>query len=160
MKTLLRFIALGILAAPLYAQTNAPLTVHRPDGSSVTLQASQLAALPRVRGFARAHGDSFTFEGSDLRHVLRTAGIAPVDSLSRSQLRRVVVFIGADDYSALIALSDLDATIGGRRAILVDREDGQALPPNRAPRRIIIEGDHRPTRWVRQLVRIDVVDLP
>jgi hypothetical protein len=31
----------------------------------------------------------------------------------------VVVFIGADGLSALIALSDLDPSIGGRRAILV-----------------------------------------
>jgi len=142
------------------AQSTAPLAVTRPDGSSVTLEAAQLAALPRVSGQATAHGHTFTFEGSDLRGVLRLAGVTPVDSLRRAQLRRVVVFVGADGYSAVIALSDLDASIGARSAVLVDREDGKPLSAEMGPRRVIVEGDQRPTRWVRQLVRLEVRDIP
>lgn len=60
---------------------------------------------------------------------------------------------------ALIALSDLDESIGARRVILVDHEDARPLPPQRGPRRIIIEGDRRPTRWVRQVIRVEVRDV-
>lgn len=144
-------------AAALGAQSTQDLIIERPDGTADTLSAAELGALRRVSGEAMAHGNRFTFEGYDLRDVLRLAGI---DTLSRATRRRVVELIGADEYSAIIALADLDPTIGGRRAVLVDREDGRPLPPERAPRRVIIEGDHRPTRWVRQVVRIRVVELP
>ena len=147
-------------AVTLDAQPTAPLAVAGPDGTVRSLSAAQLQTLPRITGTATAHDTRFSFEGYDLRDVLRLAGVTPVDSLRRGQLRRVVVFIGADGYSALIALAELDPSIGGRRAILVDREDGHALPSERGPRRIIVEGDRRPSRWVRQVVRLEVRDLP
>lgn len=157
--SLATFAAL-IFATAAHAQSSEPLHVRRPDGSTVVLTAARLAQLPRMSGTANAHENRWTYEGVDLREVLRLADVTPVDSLRRAQLRRVVIFVGADGYSALIALSDLDPSIGARRITLVDREDGKALPPNIGPRRIIIDGDHRPTRWVRQVVRIEVRDVP
>ena len=159
MTLFIRVAGALLVASNLQAQSGAPLQVKRPDGSAVSLAAAQLAALPIVVGKATAHGHAFTFEGTDLRDVLRLAGVASVDSLRGTQLRQVVVFVGADGYSALIALSELDASIGGRRAILVDREDEQPLSAEYGPRRIMIEGDQRPTRWVRQVVRLEVVDV-
>lgn len=157
-RRLLPLAALLLLAAPVaQAQSSAPLEVRRPDGSSTTLTAAQLAPLPRVTGTASAHGNRFSYEGVDLRAVLRLAGVA-TDSLRRAQLGHVVVLTGSDGYSALIALTDLDESIGARKVILVDREDGKPLPAERGPRRIIIEGDQRPTRWVRQVIRIEVRD--
>ncbi len=153
------FLSFLLAAAPLAAQSSAPLTVKRVDGTEVVLTAERLATLPRVAGRATAHGTTFSFEGTDLRDVLRSAGVSPVDSLRGPQLRRIVLFVGADGYAAAIALSDLDPSIGGRRAILVDREEGAPLPANRAPRRVIVEGDARPSRWVQQVVRIEIVDV-
>lgn len=148
-----------LVSTSLQAQSHSPLDVKRPDGATVSLSSTQLAALPRVSGRATAHGTTFTFEGVDLRDVLRQAGVIPVDSLRSAHLRRVVIFVAADGYSALIALSDLDASIGGRRAVLVDREDGRPLGADYGPRRVIIEGDQRPTRCVRQVLRLEVVDV-
>ncbi|MEP7383557.1 MAG: hypothetical protein ABI910_17870, partial [Gemmatimonadota bacterium] len=104
-------------------------------------------------------GNGFPSEGVDVRDVLRLAGLTPVDSLHGDMLRRVVVLVAADGYAALIALSDLDPSIGGRRAVSVEREDGAPLPAGRRPRRVIIESDARPTRWVRQVGRLEVRDV-
>lgn len=161
MRIALSIVTLVLSVGSLRAQAPADaLTVRRPDGTEIVLGAAQLAVLPRVTGRAEAHGHAFAFEGADLRAVLRAAGVTPVDSLRGPQLRRVVVFAGADGYRAVIAMSDLDPSIGGRRAVLVDREDGAALPAARGPRRIIVEGDARPSRWVQQVTRLEVVDLP
>lgn len=92
--------------------------------------------------------------------MLTLAGVTPVDSLQRAQLRRVIIFHGADGYSALAAMAELDGSIGAKRMILVDREDGRPLPADRGPRRIIIDGDRRPSRWVRQVVRLEVREIP
>jgi hypothetical protein len=158
MRSLKLALAFVVLAAPLRAQS-APLTVKRADGSEMVLSAAQLSALPRITGRAEAHGNAFTYEGSDLRDVLRAAGVTPLDSLRGPMLRRVVLFVGADGYGAIIAMSDLDASIGGRSVILVDREDGAPLPVARAPRRVIVVGDGRPSRWVHQVVRIEILDI-
>jgi hypothetical protein len=151
---------LVILAAPLSAQpATASINVKLPSGTERVVTAAALAALPRVSGQVSFHGKLVHYEGADLRDVLRAAGVTPLDSLRGSHLRRVVLFVGADGYAAAVALSELDPSIGGRQAVLVDREDGAALVPDIGPYRIVIVGDRRPSRWVRQLVAIEVRDL-
>lgn len=154
----LLFIFIGLLCA---GQTvGAQLTVSLPDGSSRVISAAELRAMPRTAGIAVFHSDTVAYEGVDIRDVLRAAGLTPVDSLRGRNLRRVVFLVGADNYSAAIAQADIDPSIGARRVIVVDREDGAALPPERGPQRALVVGDHRPSRAVRQLVRIDVIDVP
>jgi len=153
------FSALWLSAAALGAQSSATLTIRLPEGVERTLTVEQLSALPRARGTATAHGTTFGYEGVDLRDVLRAGGFTQIDSLRGPQLRRVLLFEAADGYAAVIALADLDPGIGGRKGILVDRENGVALPADRGPYRVIIEGDGRPSRWVRQVVRLHIVDV-
>lgn len=158
MRFLPLLLALLVVAPSASAQTATSLTVIGPDGREIALAAATLSALPRAHGTATAHGHTFTYEGTDLRLVLQAAGIA-TDSLRGPALSRVVRFIAADGYSAVLALTDLDPSIGGRRVTLVDREDGKPLPADYAPRRVVIDGDRRPSRWVRQVVTIAVVDV-
>lgn len=134
------------------------LTIVDPSGAVRVLSAAQLAGLPRQSGRAEAHGHGWTWEGVELRAALRLAGIA-TDSLRGPASTRVLVFVGADGYRATLALAELDPSLGARHAWLVDREDGVPLTPARLPRRVIIEGDQRPARWVTQLVRIEVIDV-
>lgn len=134
------------------------LTIVDGQGGTRVLTAAQLAALPRHRGRAEAHGHGWTWEGVELRAVLRLAGVT-TDSLRGPALGHVLVFVGADGYRATLALADLDPALGARNVWLVDREDGAALTAARLPRRVIVEGDRRPARWVTQLVRIEVVDV-
>lgn len=146
-------------AAPPAAPLPNALVIVRPDGVERTITGAQLAALPHLQGRAEAHGHAWTWEGVDLRGALQLAGIGPIDTLKGPALGQVLVFVGADGYRGVLALAELDATIGHRRAVLVDREDGAPLTAARLPRRVIIEGDGRPSRWVTQLVRIEVVSL-
>ena len=158
MRPLRLLLVLALAAPTAAAQSSAPLVVVAPDGREVTLSAATLAALPRTQGTATAHGHAFRYEGTELRSVLQAAGIA-TDSLRGAALSRVVRFVAADGYTAVLALTDLDPSIGARRVTLVDREDGKPLPADLAPRRVVIDGDGRPTRWVRQVTRIAIVDV-
>lgn len=153
---ILAALALSLLALPLAAQS---LEVRHPDGRAVTVTSAQLETLPRQLGSVALNGKTVAYEGVLLRDVLRLAGLPAVDSLRGPRLAQTLVVRAADGYVAAIALSDLDASIGARRAVLVDREDGAPLPPERGPFRLIIEGDVRPARWVRQVTRLDIVDL-
>ncbi len=153
---LILFLSCLTSAAAVSAQS---LTVQHADGREVTLTAAQLDGLPGVAGETTFHDDRVRYEGVDLRDVLGLAGVSPVDSLRGPLLRRVVLVEAADGYAAVIALADLDRSIGARSVVLVRREDGAALPPERGPFRIIVVGDRRPSRAVRQVVRVRVLDV-
>ena len=43
---------------------------------------------------------------------------------------------------------------------VVPVEDGQPLPVDDGPLRLVVPSDKRPARWVRQVVRIVVSDVP
>lgn len=151
---------IAVVGLVLAAQSaGAQLSVSLPDGTTRVLSAAELRALPHRTGTAVFHTDTVEYEGVDVRDVLRAVGLSPVDSLRGRHLRRVVLLVGADNYSAAIAQAEIDPSIGARTVIVVDREDGAALPPERGPQRALVVGDHRPSRAVRQLVRIEVIDL-
>jgi len=145
------------LAAPAAAQQ---LTVTRADGSSLVLDAAALAALPRVQGETLDHGNALRYEGIALREVLRIAEAGPVDSLRGAALRRLLVLEGRDGYRIVLTLAELDVTLGATQVIVVERENGRALDEERGPLRIIVVGDSRASRWVRQISRITLVDFP
>ncbi len=157
MKAVLLVVALlGIATSPMAAQD---ITVRRADGSERQLSTTELATLPRIDVEAADHGVTARFEGVELRAILQLAAAGPTDSLRGPMLRRVVVLIGADGYAATIALADLDPGLGARRVYVVSRANGQPLAANQGPWRAIVVGDGRAARWVRQLQRVELIDV-
>lgn len=156
MNSIARALALLLLALPLSAQS---LIVRRADGSDVTLDAAKIASLPRISFEAEDHGTRKRFEGVEIAALLRAAEAGPVDSLRGAALRRALVFVGRDGYTALIALPELDQTLGATKVYAVDRENGEALSAEHGPWRALVVGDSRGSRWVRQLMRIEVVQV-
>lgn len=57
-------------------------------------------------------------------------------------------------------LADLDAALGGKQAFVVTHENGAPLAPAHGPYRAVLVGDARAARWVRQLVRLELIELP
>ena len=148
MKTLLAF-----LAALFCTAAQAQLQVKRLDGSSITLDAARLAALPHEAVKAEAHGKPVEFNGVDLREVLRAAGIAPPEQIRGAALRQVLLAGARDGYVAAFVWAELDPALGGRRVFLVT--DG--LKPDEGPLRLVVPQDARPARWVRQLDSLRLV---
>lgn len=147
---------LAVLALPASAQS---LTIRVPAGRELRLSAADFAAMPDTAFEALDHARPTRFRGVPLRAVLARAGVA-VDSLRGPSLRRVLVLRGADGYAAVIALADLDASLGGTPAYVVTQEQGAPLSAAQGPYRAIIIGDARAARWVRQLVELEIVDVP
>ena len=157
------FLAVTLLALvlPSQAQTaDGTISVSRPDGSRLELSGEQLRVLPRTRFEATAHDKTAQFEGSDLRELLRAAGIDTGAPLRGPLLRRVITVRASDGYVVVFALAEIDASIGARKVFLVDRQDGAALDPRDGPWRLVVPADARPARWARQVSAISVIDLP
>ena len=56
----------------------------------------------------------------------------------------------------MFALVELSPELTDRVILLADTKDGEPLPPREGPFRIVVPGDKRPARWVRQVRAVTV----
>ncbi len=150
----------GLYARPLPAQApDASFTVVGPGGTR-TVTARTLATVPRVEVKAAAHHVSGAYSGVPLAALLRQVGMPRSDSLRGLQLAAYVVAEGADGYRVTFAVAELDTTFTDREVLVVDRKDGAPLGAKDGPFQLIVPGEKRPARWVRQLRRVSYVMVP
>lgn len=159
----LAWLFAAALALPAAAQpapaTGERLAVVRPDGQVREHGAAELRALPRETVQATSHDKPAAFTGSDLRELLRAAGVEPPQQLRGAALRRVVLVSAADGYAVAFAAAELDPTLGDRKVLVADRVDDKPLAAEDGPWRLVVPKDARGARWVRQVTRISVIDL-
>jgi hypothetical protein len=96
------------------------------------------------------------YAGPALLAVLRRAG-ARVDTIRGPALSQYVLAEAVDGYRVVFGLGELAAGLGNQRVLLVDRIDGQPVPKEEGPWRLMVPGDSRPTRWARQIVTIRLI---
>ena len=74
-------------------------------------------------------------------------------------LASVVVASAADGYQVACGLAEADPGTRPNRIILADRADGEALDAEAGPFQIVVEGDLRPARSIRQVISLEVRSL-
>ena len=152
---LLSFLA----TSGLQAQTPAPLTII-VEGVARSVPAASLRSLPRDTMQLTFHDQpAVTYEGISLADILKTVGVR-TDSLRGPALATRIVTESSDGYRVVLALADLDPSLGSRRVLLADRMDGKPLPAAEGPWRLLVGGDLRPSRSARQVLRIRVATEP
>jgi DMSO/TMAO reductase YedYZ molybdopterin-dependent catalytic subunit len=118
-----------------------------------------LSGLERRRVTAAAHDQpSALWEGVALVDVLRQAGVPLDKQLRGRELAKTVRVTAADGYQVVFGLAELDAAFSDTIVLLVDMQDGHALGAE-GPFRLIVPNDKRPARWVRNVVRIELIDM-
>jgi hypothetical protein len=122
----------------------------------VTVSAAELAALPHTTVKASAHDQEAVYEGVSLRELLTRAGVPAGEALRGRDLALAVVVTGADGYRVAFGVAEFDPAFTDRIAILADKKDGAALTGNEAPFQLVLTGEKRPARWVRQVVSLEV----
>ncbi len=161
MFSLVRSMILGTaLATSIQAQTTKSIDLIGSRGQHRTVSSAELAAMPRHEVTAKAHQVSGTFAGVALADVLALVAVPRGDSLRGAALSTYVLIEAADGYRVLFALAELDAGFSDRLVLLADRKDGSALNAKDGPFQLIVPDEKRPARWVRQVRRIRVVQLP
>jgi hypothetical protein len=160
----MRFIAVAVqasfvLAQPLRAQNPAPLTVI-VEGVARSVSATSLRAMRRDTMQLTFHDQpAVTYEGISVAAILRSVGVR-TDSLRGPALATRIVSESSDGYRVVLALADLDPSLGGKRILLADKLDGKPLPATEGPWRLLVGGDLRPGRSARQVLRIRVATEP
>jgi len=153
-------VALSVLPIHAADVVSDPISDVRVNvaGKVTSLSASVLAGMPHVDVTAAAHDElPSTWRGVSLVDVLSRAGVALDKPLRGRDLALFVRVTASDRYQVVFALSDLDPTLAHNQVLLVDQRDGKPLDKD-GPYRLLVPGDKRPARWVRNVAVIEVVD--
>lgn len=161
------------LAMPWHAVADTPPAPHRhaeavPNAATtvivggevakpLVLDAAALAKMDRRSVRASAHGVEGEWGGVALIDVLRAAGAPVDDALRGPNLALYVRVSAADGYRVVYALAELDPKFRDDGVFLVDSKDGKPLSAEEGPFRLVAPAEKRPGRWVRQVIRIDVL---
>ncbi|TAE55512.1 MAG: molybdopterin-binding protein [Bacteroidetes bacterium] len=157
------FLFLAILISPFIKKTAWPdhgvLAVSGEGLHSLSLTPEQLSAMPRVNiQVERRDGTNTRFEGIPLIGILKEAGLAIGEDLRGKGLTRFVQVTGEDGYQVVFSLPELDPGFSEGSVILADVENGKPLSEGDGPYRLVVPGEKRQARWVKGVVRIQVVD--
>ena len=150
-----RLAAMLLLVLPLTALAQTPVGRVEISGQvqhPVTFSVEGLAALPPVDVQAmRENGAMATYVGPLLWPMLSDAGL--VDAPGKgAHLQHIFVARGADGYAVAVAVGEIDPGFEGKPVIIATKQDGVIL----AAPRLVVPGDHKAGRAVRDLVAIEV----
>ena len=149
------FLYLLLACAPLPAQMVLRINDVQPSAVS----AADMAKLPRHTALLNEHGKQITYEGVLMHDILAMRGVDFGKGLHGKQLSSYVAALASDGYEVIYALAEFDPTVTDSGIIVADKRDGQPLGTGEGPLRVVVPHDTRPTRSVRSLQEIDVVQL-
>jgi len=150
------FFLVALLAPALAA--GQTITVIGQGGRTATLAAKDLADLPRAT--IQVGAPAKAYEGPTLTAVLRQVGAPAGPMLHGKPVKDYVVVTGADGFSAVLSLAETDAYLHKGAVILADTAAGAPLAAHEGPWRLIVDGDLKPSRSVRNVVKIELEAAP
>ncbi|QQL50741.1 molybdopterin-dependent oxidoreductase [Mucilaginibacter ginkgonis] len=155
MKT--RFLtAVALLCLTLCANAQT-VAVSGDVTSPFKITASTFTAMKQITVDAKGHdGKDHKYSGVLLADIVNQAGALPNGKLSGKTLAKYILIKAADGYRAVIALPETNSEFNDKNIILADKEDGKLLPASNGPFQIIIPGEKKWGRWVRQVTGIEI----
>jgi DMSO/TMAO reductase YedYZ molybdopterin-dependent catalytic subunit len=157
------------VAAQSEPKTGLPPKTSAPTDSSVflavsgevphplSLSSAEFAKLPRQTVRAKGHdGVESQFQGVPLAEILARAGVPSGNELRGKAMTLYLVIEAADGYRAVFALPELDPAYADRVILLADRRDGQPLNAHDGPLQVVVPGEKKHARWVRQVIRLKI----
>jgi DMSO/TMAO reductase YedYZ molybdopterin-dependent catalytic subunit len=87
------------------------------------------------------------------------AGVTLGEKLRGKELATYVVASATDGYQVVFSLAELDPAFIANDVIVADTVDGQPIPRDPGPLRLVVPKESRAARSVRMLERLAVVRL-
>ncbi|GAB2546916.1 hypothetical protein GCM10027085_42690 [Spirosoma aerophilum] len=139
------------------SQAQTVLTVSGEVTKPLTLQAADLKAMAHIEVTGKDRdGKEHQYAGILVVDLLKQAGATVGGELRGENLTKYVIVKAIDGYEVLFALPELDTEFASRSIILADSVDGSPLGAGVGPYRIVVPGEKKPARWIRQVKAIEV----
>ncbi len=152
---------MGAMAEHSHAATPASTSLSLViDGRVTTLSVAELQSFPQKS--VTVHNEHMkmdeTYSGVLLGDLLAKYGL-PVDkSTHRKMLRSYLVAEGMDQYRVVMSVTEVEGTEHNGDVIVATMVGGKPLGDD-GELKLIISGDKKPERWVRNLMSITVKSL-
>ena len=127
--------------------------------AELPLDAAMLARLPAASATLNAHGQSVPCEGVWLRDLAAATGLPAGEALRGPALSTLIQAEAADGYRVLFSLAEIDAKLGAKPVLVATRCGGKPLAAEDGPLRLVVPGEVRAARSVRQLQRLKIITL-
>ena len=138
-------------------ESDVVLVVDGAVEHNLKLGFADLAQFPRQSLRATDElGKESLFEGVLVAEILRSAGVKFDKELRGKKLADYLLVETGDGYRVVFAMPELDPAFTDRVILLADRRDGKPLGGNAGPLRVIVPGEKRHARWVRQVIGLKV----
>lgn len=136
------------------AVRSTALTITFGD-KSATWSPEAFAALPHVslKAFNEHAKANQTYSGVPVMALLKPLGVP--DKPHGKDLRLYLLAEGADGYGVVFAVAEINPDIHLGTAIVADSMDGKPIGEDGAFK-LVLEGEKRPARWVRNLATIKI----
>jgi hypothetical protein len=110
----------------------------------------ELALLQQQTITATDHGTTVTFQGVLLTDMLAKVATPTGDKYHHTAASYYLLAEGRDGYRAAFAWAELDPSFMDKAVYVVTKRDGKPLSDNDGPFELIVPGEKRNARWVRQ----------
>ena len=125
-------------------------------GTTATLTAVDLSKLPPKTVKTLDHGTAAAFEGVLLMDVLAKVATPTGEKFHSTGASYYVLAEAADGYKAVFAWAEVDSGFTDPKVYLATKRDGKALTEKDGPFELVVPGEKRNGRWVRQLKSLEI----
>jgi hypothetical protein len=106
---------------------------------------------------AKDHNEKeHTYTGVELYVLLEEAGVTLWPELMGKNLTKYLLIKASDGYQVVFSLAEVDPEFSDKKIVLANRKDGELLSAEEGPFHIIIAGEKRKPRFIRQVISIEV----
>jgi hypothetical protein len=134
----------------------ASFAVTGIEGETVSVTAWDLSKLPQQTVTIPDHGTSTTFEGVLLKDVLSKVPLPTGEKFHKTAASYYMVVKAKDGYRATFAWAELDSTFMDKAAYVVTKRDGKPLSETEGPFELVVPGEKRAGRSVRQITELEI----
>ena len=152
-------------SVPVARSTQVELAGDIPTPGLITRE--ELLALGPVEASWSAHGQTHQVRGVRVDKLLAARGFVAgkmgkdvPKAEKRAGWRKLLLVTAADGYQALLSSAEIFEEMGPTRALLIWELDGQPLPAEQGPLRLVVTTDREPSRSIFAVRRLELIDLP
>jgi hypothetical protein len=139
-----------------YEMVAPTIAVSGLAGTKATLTALDLGKLPQQTVKTADHGTAVTFEGVVLSDVLAKVATPTGEKFHSTGASYYLLAAAADGYKAVFAWAEVDPGFTDPKVYVVTKRDGKPLAARDGPFELVVPGEKRNGRWVRQLTSLTI----
>jgi hypothetical protein len=102
------------------------------------------------------HGTPIALNGVLLPDVLAKVSLPTGERFVNTSPWYYVLAEGVDGGRAVFSWAELDSTFTDRKVYVINKRDNQPLPEKVGPLQLMVPGEKRTTRWLRQLTALKI----